>query len=135
MKIVIDAENGIFGRIASFAAKQALIGNEVIILNSEKALISGAKTMNIKIRKELRNLNKINPRKGPFFSRLPEKMMKRAIRGMLPDFRLGRGKIAVKKVKCYAGIPEEFKKEKITKMESKKIPSKFITLEELSRRL
>ena len=46
-KIIIDAEGEIRGRVASFAAKQALQGNEIVILNSEKALVSGNLVMNI----------------------------------------------------------------------------------------
>ncbi len=44
-KIIINAENGSFGRVASFAAKQALLGNEVTVVNSEKAIITGNKKM------------------------------------------------------------------------------------------
>ena len=132
-KIVIDAKNGIMGRVASFAAKQALLGNEVAIVNSEKVIISGNRYVNIERRKFLRALNTINPGKGPLFSRVPEKMMKRCIRGMLPDFRQGRGKIALKRVKCYKGIPEELKNEKMLKLETKKMPVKVMTLEDLGR--
>ena len=131
-KIFIDAENSVRGRIASYAAKQALLGNDVIVLNSEKALISGNAAKNIEDFKKLRGLNLINPGKGPFISRNPEKIMKRCIRGMLPDFRTGRGREAWKKVRCYVGIPEEFKKEKLIKIEIK-IPRKNITINDLSK--
>ena len=134
-KIVIDAENGVMGRVASFAAKQALQGKEVAIINSEKSLVSGDKFINIERRKELRRLNTINPTKGSFFSKVPDKMMKRSIRGMVPDFRKGRGKQIFGMIKCYNGIPEELKNEKAIKMETKKIPPKVMTLGELSRRL
>jgi len=42
--IVIDATNQIMGRLASYAAKSALSGNTVIVLNAEKAVISGKKS-------------------------------------------------------------------------------------------
>ena len=40
-------------------------------------------------------------------------MLKRGIRGMLPDFRKGQGKQAFQRIKCYDGIPEEFKNKKV----------------------
>ena len=132
-KIIIDADGAVRGRVASFAAKQALSGNEIIIVNSEKALISGRAEQNIDDFKARRRLNTIKPEKGPFFSKNPEKIMKRTIRGMIPDFRRARGKEAWKKIRCYSGVPEELKKEKAIKM-NKSVPVKVITIQELSRR-
>lgn len=135
MKIFIDAKDAMMGRIASIAAKNALQGNDVVIVNSEKARISGRPEKTIYDFKFMRALNSINPGKGPLISRVPEKMMKRAVRGMVPDYRLGRGKIAIKKVKCYTGMPAEFAKEKFIEMAGKSNSvKKFITLEDLDRR-
>lgn len=132
-KIIIDASGAVRGRVASVAAKQALAGNEVVVLNSEKALISGRDAEIIQDFKERRALNTIKPKMGPFFSRSPEKMLKRTIRGMLPDFRIGRGRIALKKIKCYIGVPNEFKSEKPIKIKMN-IPATCIDIAELSRR-
>jgi len=133
-KLFLDAENSTMGRLASYAAKQALLGNEIAVLNCEKAIISGRKEDVIEDYKERRQLNTIKPTKGPFFSSHPERIMKRTIRGMLPDFRQGRGKIAWRKVRCYIGIPEEFKKEKMInlKMDTR---DKKITLKELQEKM
>ena len=54
MKLIIDATNATFGRLASYAAKQALQGNDIVILNSEKAIISGRKENIIEKYQELR---------------------------------------------------------------------------------
>ena len=132
-KVIIDAENCIRGRVASYAAKQALLGNEVAVINSEKAIISGNAPSIIGRFKILRALNTMKPKKGPFFSKDPEKMLKRTIRGMLPDFRIGRGREAWKRIKCYVGVPEEFKKEKAVKIKTK-TPTKHMTIEELRQR-
>jgi large subunit ribosomal protein L13 len=132
-KIIIDAENTARGRVASIAAKEALGGNEVIIINSEKALISGRDADIINDFKARRALNTINPGKGPYFSKSTEKIMKKTIRGMLPDFRVGRGRDAWKKIRCYNGVPAELKNEKATKLKFK-VPAKNIDLAELSRR-
>ncbi len=132
-KIIINAENEVRGRIASRAAKEALAGNEVVILNSEKALISGRAAEIIADFKVLRAMNTIKPKKGPYASRDTEKMMKRTIRGMLPDYRVGRGSVALKLIKCYNGIPNEFKDAKAIKLETK-TPTKYMTIGDLSRR-
>ena len=53
-RIIIDANHGIFGRLCSFAAKKALQGDEVIIVNCEKAIITGNKKDVVKKYSELR---------------------------------------------------------------------------------
>jgi large subunit ribosomal protein L13 len=121
------------GRVASYAAKQALQGSDIVIVNSDKALISGRKEQNIDDFKSRRALNTIKPKKGPFFSKSTEKIMKRCVRGMLPDFRVGRGRVAFKKVMCYNGVPEEFSKEKLIKINAN-VPSRAMTITELSKR-
>ncbi|MEM3754809.1 MAG: uL13 family ribosomal protein, partial [Candidatus Bathyarchaeia archaeon] len=43
-QIIIDAKNSILGRLASYIAKKILQGNHVIVINVEKAIISGKKS-------------------------------------------------------------------------------------------
>ena len=119
------------GRVASVVAKEALQGNEVSVINCEKAFISGTKDNIVKEFKEIRALNLNRPEKGPFISKDSEKIMRRKIRAMLPDFRVGRGRDAWKKIRCYKGIPENMQKEKIIKIKSK-IPKRHMTVGELS---
>lgn len=38
---VIDGTDAVLGRLASFAAKQALLGEEIVIVNCEKVIITG----------------------------------------------------------------------------------------------
>ncbi|MHA1771453.1 MAG: 50S ribosomal protein L13 [Candidatus Thorarchaeota archaeon] len=112
---VYDAENMVVGRLAAKAAKAALLGDLVIIVNAEKAIITGDKRTVIDAYKEKRNIRtSYNPRKGPFHHRRPDKMVRRMIRGMLPYPR-PRGKEAFKRVKVYIGVPDEYSEtEKIT---------------------
>ena len=42
---VIDGKGAILGRLASYAAKEALKGEEIVILNCEEVIISGNKQM------------------------------------------------------------------------------------------
>lgn len=131
-KIIFDAENEVMGRLASIAAKKAIQGNEVAVVNCEKAIISGTKENIVGEFKKTRALNTNKPEKGPFLSKDSEKIMRRKIRAMLPDFRVGRGREAWKRIKCYKGIPEEFKKEKVLKIKTN-APKKYISLSDLSK--
>jgi len=108
---VIDGKNAILGRLASHVAKEALKGEEIIILNCDQIIITGNKK-NIKESFEIKRGRVGSSQKGPKHSETSEKIVKRTIRGMLPDHRKGRGKIAYKKIKCYVGIPKEFQDSK-----------------------
>ncbi len=133
VKIIIDANQGIFGRLCGFAAKKTLEGNEVVIVNSEKAIITGNKKNIIEKYNVLRKKGGTSL-KGPKYSKLPYKMLKRGIRGMLPNHRRGQGKQAFSRIKCYEGIPSEFEGQKMIKAGHSK-PKKFITLKELSEKI
>ena len=65
----------------------------------------------------------------PFFSSMPEKIMKKTIRNMLP-FKHGRGKDAFARIKCYSGIPKEFEGKKLIKAGRGK---KGINLEKIAK--
>jgi len=108
---IIDGKNAVLGRLASYAAKEALKGEEIVILNCDKVIITGNKK-NIREKFEEKRRKVGSGQKGPKHSRNSDKIVKRAIRGMLPDHRKGRGKIAYRKIKCYVGIPKEFQESK-----------------------
>lgn len=127
---VIDGENAVLGRLASIAAKEALKGEEVVILNCDKIIITGNRK-NIKEDFEGKRKRVGSGQQGPKVSRASEKIVKRAVRGMLPNHRQGRGKIAFKKIKCHAGIPKEFEESEKIKMESEK--HKFILVKEIAK--
>jgi large subunit ribosomal protein L13 len=105
-RMIIDANNRIIGRIASFAAKKALLGEKVDVVNCEKGVISGSREGVFAKYKHKRELG--GPRKGPFICRLPDRFVRRIIRGMLPMDR-ARGLEAYKRVMCYISVPEELK--------------------------
>jgi large subunit ribosomal protein L13 len=132
-KIYIDGEGAILGRLASFAAKQALLGNEIIILNTEKIVISGDKNKIVEKYTQMRKKGG-RSRKGPKHSKVSYSIVKRAIRGMVPNFREGDGRSAFKRIKCYDGVPKEFEKEKTIKLNTRP-PVEFIDIKELSSRL
>ena len=128
---VIDGKNAVLGRLASYAAKESLKGEEVKIINCEQVIITGSRKFIEKDFQEKRE--KIGSgQKGPKISRASEKIVKRAIKGMLPDHREGRGREAFKRIRCYVGIPQEFKdSNKITFNNEDKL--KYIRVKEISK--
>lgn len=131
MTTVIDASGATLGRLSTHTAKRLLNGEEIAIVNSEKAIISGRKQTIKNHYKEKREVGTY--RKGPFFPRTPDKIVKRTIRGMIP-YQTPHGRIALKNLKCFIGVPKEFVGEKLEEIEGiKKQPINFITIEELSK--
>lgn len=127
---IIDGNGAILGRLASYAAKQALQGEKIIILNCEKIIITGSKKSIQEDFREKRTRVGAS-QKGPRVSRDKKMIVRRAIRGMLPTHRHGRGKEAYKRIMCYTGIPKEFEHEKKI-VSGKEKKTKFISVGELT---
>ena len=128
---IIDGKNATLGRLASYVAKQSLKGEEFAIVNCDQIIITGNRES---IKKDflIKKGRVGSSQKGPKISKLNEKIVKRAIRGMLPDHRRGRGREAYKRIKCYVGIPKEFEdKGKITAGKEKGI--KFVKVKDILR--
>ena len=133
MTTIIDASGATLGRLSTNTAKRLLKGEEIAVVNSEKAIISGKKS-SIKARyTKKREVGTY--RKGPFFPRMPDQLVKRTVRGMIP-YQTPHGRNAFKRLKCYIGVPKEFEGKKFeTIKEAEKQPVDFMTIEELSRYL
>jgi large subunit ribosomal protein L13 len=132
--IVIDAENLIMGRLASHVAKMLLSGQEVAIVNAEKVVISGNKKRILEEYYQKRAVG--GPRKGPHFPRMPDRILKRTVRGMVP-FKKTTGKEAMKRLKVYIGVPSEFSGETINTISGASAEGKvkYILLGDVSRQL
>jgi len=104
---VIDGKNAVMGRLASYVAKEALKGEEIAIVNCKQIIITGNE-VDIKENMEEKRKRVGSGQKGPKFPRTSERIVKWAIRGMLPNYRKGRGKEAFKRIKCYNELPREF---------------------------
>ena len=126
---IIDGKNAVLGRLASYTAKEALKGEEIIIVNSDEVIMTGNKK-DIKEHFEAKRGRMGSGQRGPKIHRSSEKIVKRAIRGMLPEHRRGRGKEAFQRIKCYNGIPKEFEDKKIIKFGEEKT-TKFIKVGEV----
>ena len=125
---IIDAEGHIAGRLCSQISKLLLNGNRVIVVNAEKALISGRKTSIIRENDErLEIRSSTHPKHGPFH---PRKM----VRGMLPRDKPS-GRAAQKRLRVYISIPQEYQNsDKVTfqNLKATKHFNFYTSLEELS---
>lgn len=112
--MILDATNLILGRFASKVAKLALQGEEVRIINCEKAYVIGNKK---KIFEKYKHRQKLGsrPNKGPFLPKKPNRLIRKTIKSMLPKNK--RGKSALGRVKCYIGMPEELEDKEAETME------------------
>lgn len=131
--MIIDATDSILGRMAAIAAKKALAGEEVIIINAEKAAVSGRREAILKRYKFKKDVGDIY--KGPFISRMPDRLVRRTIRGMLP-WKKSKGREAYKRVKVFIGKPEDIKGE-VTTLKDVHVSTlkdkKYIKIKEISR--
>jgi large subunit ribosomal protein L13 len=131
--VLVNADGLILGRMASKVAKRLLNGEEVIIVNVEKAIISGKKKSKVAEAKEFLEVGA--PDRGPFHYRRPDRIVKKTVRGMLP-FKQPKGKTAFRKLKVFMGVPRELEGLKtITIDEAKAIKLKgpHLTLATLAR--
>ena len=107
---VIDASGLILGRMASIVAKRLLLGESIIIVNAEKATLSGRRLSRVKEAKAFLDVG--HPRKGPFHPRRPDQILRRTVRGMLPR-RKPKGADALRRLKVFLDVPLQLKTAKL----------------------
>ncbi len=100
---------GVLGRLASITSKNLLEGEEVVILNAEKIMLTGNKEWAYaKYKQRVDRASISNPRDlGPKYPRRPDDIFRRTVRGMLP-FKKSKGKTAYKGLKAFVGVPAEY---------------------------
>ncbi|MHC1709062.1 MAG: 50S ribosomal protein L13 [Methanomassiliicoccales archaeon] len=114
MVAIIDAENHIAGRLATVIAKRLLKGEEIVVVNAEKIIITGERDSVLAAYKQKKDLG--NVKSGPFFPRRADLIMKRTVRGMLP-WKSTSGREAYRRLKVYVGVPKEFVNMKMEKVD------------------
>ncbi len=108
-RIIVNGEGHILGRLASIVAKKLIEGNEVIVVNVEKIVVSGDKRMVVEsYKKRLGVKVHLSHKWRPKRPRNPIRLFKRTVRGMLPKNNK-KGREALSRLKAYVGVPEEFK--------------------------
>jgi large subunit ribosomal protein L13 len=133
--ILVNADGLILGRMSSLVAKKLLNGEKVIVVNAEKALISGKKKSKVAEAKEFLEVGA--PLRGPFHYRRPDKILRKTVRGMLP-FKQPKGKNALKKLKVFISVPEDLKDQQMVTLEeaqAAKLKGPYFTLAELAKEI
>ena len=106
---VFDADGLVLGRLASTVADMLLKAarsdrdDKVVIINSEKAIVSGSSTSVLQNYHDKYALH--HARKGPFYPRMPDMILKRTVRGMLPYQRKSSGRRALRNLRVEIGCP------------------------------
>jgi large subunit ribosomal protein L13 len=132
---LINADGLILGRMASEVAKKLLNGEKVIIVNAEKAIISGKRKSKVAEAKTFLEVG--SPGRGPFHYRRPDRMLRKTVRGMLP-FKQPKGKTALKKLKVFISVPEELKDQQavtLKEAQAAKLKGPYFTLAELAKEI
>ncbi len=137
--IIVDATNQILGRMASIIAKKLLMGYSVIVVNAEKAVISGKEKM---VADSYRLLFNVRTLRNPYKSRIyrprsPTALVKQAVKNMLPRDK-PRGREAFKRLKVYIGVPEELQgKEAIRfpEADASRLKNRYVTVEYVAKQM
>jgi large subunit ribosomal protein L13 len=131
--MIINGEGLVLGRLASSVSKKLLEGENIIVLNAEKIIISGTKDWAYpKYKQRIDRASISNPRRmGPKYPRRPDDIFRRTVRGMLP-YKKSKGRAAFKALKVYVGIPQEFQGEEALKIPEAQ-PKNIIKSIELGR--
>ena len=143
---VYNAEDKVLGRLASIVAKQLISAKKagedtrVIIVNAEKAIVTGKRSSVLSDYRAKYELN--HPRKGPFFPRMPDQILKRTVRGMLPYQKNSSGRNALKSLRVEIGTPSDLSGDlpdgcewgDSTKID-RPLPERFVRLGDISKEL
>jgi large subunit ribosomal protein L13 len=129
---VVNGEGLILGRMCSQVAKRLLNGEQIIIVNAEKIVLSGKRQSKVAEAKQFLEVGA--PERGPFHSRRPDRIVRKTVRGMVP-WKQPKGKSAYKRLRVFMGVPLELKDQRMETFESaqsSKLKGPRLTLEELA---
>ncbi len=129
--MIVDANKAVIGRLAGRVARELLRGQEVIVINIEKSVISGKP--NFIVDKFLDKIHRGDPHKGPFYPKYPDKIFRRMVRGMIP-YKKQRGREALKNLRVFIGNPENLEGERVAKT-AHDLKTKYISLHDLSKEM
>jgi large subunit ribosomal protein L13 len=101
--VVVDARDCIMGRVASQVAEKSLDGQTVAVVNAEHTVITGSED---DIMETYTKRRELGSDRGPYYPKRPDRIFKRAVRGMLPH-KTTRGRDAFESIRIYVGNPYE----------------------------
>ncbi len=138
-KLVVDGSGQILGRLASIVAKKLLEGETVVVVNAEKIVVSGDP---VRLKQFYKNTvlgvkSHYSHRLRPKRPRSPVRLFKAAVKGMLPKENK-RGREALKRLKVYIGVPEEYaeaEKVRFKDADASRLARSYIELGEIAKEL
>ena len=84
--MLVDAKGLVCGRLSTKIAKSLIQGDTITIVNAQEAVIVGTKNgIMTKFRARVDAAVKSNPLRGPKYDRIPSKMLRKMVKGMLPN--------------------------------------------------
>ncbi|GGM67016.1 large subunit ribosomal protein L13 [Halarchaeum rubridurum] len=130
--VVVDARDCIMGRVASNVAELALDGQTVAVVNAEDAVITGNEE---DVLGTYRKRAELGSDSGPYYPKRPDRIFKRAVRGMLP-YKTDRGREAFENVRLYVGNQFDEDGEVLEGTSLDRLSNiKFVSLGEISEEL
>jgi large subunit ribosomal protein L13 len=134
MVVVINAEKHVLGRMSTNVAKRILNGEDVIIVNAEKAIITGNRDMIFdNYTAKYKRGKQIN---GPFFPKRADLIVKRTVRGMIP-FKSSHGREVYRHLTVFVGVPKDLVSAKMEQVEAATNlwTDKYVTVGEVAEHL
>ncbi|MCY3412979.1 MAG: 50S ribosomal protein L13 [Candidatus Heimdallarchaeota archaeon] len=133
----IDGTGLVLGRLSSWLAKKLLAGEKVVVVNAQDVIITGTRRSLIKDYQQRRaRAVHTNPKRGPFFPRFPDRILRRTVRGMLP-WKTTSGRLAYRRLAAYINIPDEMADKSFETLPDAhpKSMKKYITVGELAKEI
>ncbi len=136
--LYIDGTRLRLGRVATSVAKQLINGNNVVIVNVDKIVVSGSRASVLsKYERWLKLRTFKNPENvGPKQHRGPDRLTWYAVRNMLP--KSPTGKALLRHLKVYMGVPAELSSksfQRIDEADVKYLRGSYMSLGELSKNI
>jgi large subunit ribosomal protein L13 len=101
-EVVINADGKVLGRMAVQVAEQLKDGNQVHVINAEKAVVTGDRENVFQDYRDKRERG--NREHGPYYPKAPDRIVKRTVNGMMPNNK--NGQEAFKRLRTYVGNPD-----------------------------
>ncbi len=136
---ILDATGHVLGRFASVVAKRLLSGEEIVVVNAEKALVTGRRRVILEEYRKRRGRGSTTSRmrgKGPYYPRRPDMLLRHTISRMIP-YQKAQGREALKRLRVYIAVPESYKDERFEAVEgAKRLPrGPVMSLAEIAQEL
>lgn len=134
-KTYIDATGLVLGRLSSWIAQRIMMGEDVIVVNAQDMIVSGKRKYLIKSHLQKRGrATHTNPKRGPFYPRMPDRILRRTVRGMLP-WKTSSGKSAFRRLSAFIEIPDNLSEKEFQSVPEAKrtLSNSYMTVGELAR--